>query len=632
MNHIVSPVTAKIQKDAVTLLDEHIVEIVSDSGEGAQTAGQIFGQASAMMGNGVWTVEIIPAEIEPPSRSVPGASGNRIRVGARALHNAGDKADVVIGFNEQVLYSRIDQGAFKKGTHIFLENKWENDPREDVRNTYNEALTDLRERGYKVTGVPMEACCLEYVRDARRGKNIWVLGLLCRLYNRDKDLMRKMITRRFQAKGEKVLNSNLQLFESGFSWARSNLTQTWRIPPRRDDRPHVVMNGNQALAMGCMAAGMEICSMYPITPATSVSHYLAANFKKVGGFVHQAEDEIAAIGFAIGASYAGKTAVTITSGPGLALKTEFIGLAVMAEVPLVIVDVQRGGPSTGLPTKVEQSDLLAVLHGSPGDAPKIVLAPSTIEECFHFMITARRLAEEFRGPVFVLSDANLATGVQPFPRPRLSEDQLSPPIDQSDWDPDVAPYNWDSESGLSRRPIPGQRGGAYVLTGLGHDRHSKVVYESGTNQKTIAMRSKKLAALQRTLKPPTIFGDDTGDLLVVGWGSTRGAVEEAVTRLRKQGRKISSVNLQFLSPLQPGLTEMFRRFKKVMTIEINYSDKKDDPAFAGARRPAQLAMLLRARTLIDIDFWSRVPGSPLQPGILVDVLKHRMDEMRGATC
>ena len=216
-------------------------------------------------------------------------------------------------------------------------------------------------------------------------------------------------------------------------------------------------NGNNAVGLGVMASGMELVSMYPITPATSASHYLADVYHEVGGFLHQAEDEIAAIGFAIGASYAGKTACTITSGPGLALKTEILGLAVMAEMPLVIAMVQRGGPSTGLPTKVEQGDLLASLFGEPGDAPKVVMAAATIEECFHFVITARRLAEAFRTPVMLLTDANLATGVQPFARPEPTAEWLAPPIDQSAWNEEIPPYNWDAETGLSPRPIPAAR-------------------------------------------------------------------------------------------------------------------------------------------------------------------------------
>jgi len=617
-------------RDTVTVA-EHIVEIVSDSGEGAQTAGQLLGRVSARMGNGVWTVEIIPAEIEPPARSIPGASGNRVRLGTNPVTCAGDTADVIVAFNEQVLYSRIDQGALREGTIIFLESKWARDPDDTIREQYATAREDFDRQGYEVVEVPIEEEALRHVEDARRGKNVWVLGLLCRLYNRDLDICRGEIEARFTRKGEAMVTRNLNLLEGGYAWAERHLTYGFTIPIRDDPQPHVVMNGNEAIALGAMAAGIELCSMYPITPATSVSHYLAKVFDSVGGFIHQAEDEISAVGFAIGASYAGKTAMTVTSGPGLALKTELLALAVMAEVPLVIVDVQRGGPSTGLPTKVEQSDLMAVLHGTPGDAPKIVLAPSTIEECFLFMATARQLAETFRGPVFVLSDANLATGVQPYPRPSLSEEMLSPPVDQSPWDPELPPYAWDSETGLSKRPIPGQRHGQYVLTGLGHDQRSKVAYESHINQEGCEMRSRKLATLQRSLNRPELLGEDEGELLVVGWGSTRGAIEEAVTRLQARGRSVTSTHLRFLNPLPSGLTELFGRFRRVMTVELNYSDDPTDPIFAGAsRRYAMLAQLLRAETLHDVGCWSRVPGSPLQPGKLETVLGDVLDAMGGA--
>jgi 2-oxoglutarate ferredoxin oxidoreductase subunit alpha len=392
------------------------------------------------------------------------------------------------------------------------------------------------------------------------------------------------------------------------------------------------MNGNQAVGLGVMASGMEVVAMYPITPATSASHYLAGVFHNVGGCLHQAEDEIAAVGFAIGASYAGKTACTITSGPGLALKTEFIGLASMSEIPLVIVVVQRGGPSTGLPTKVEQGELLASLHGSPGDAPKIVLAASTIEECYHFVILARKLAEAFRTPVIVLTDANLATGVHPFPRPEVTADTLAPPIDQSPWPEGAAPYAWDAETGLSTRPIPGQRGGEYVLTGLAHTRWSKVAYDPRANQVGCDMRSRKLAALQKTLVPPTVHGDPEGDLLVVGWGSTLGSIEEAVDALRDEGHSVSSLHLRFLCPLEPGLTEIFSKFRKVMTIEINYSDAADAPMVTPEnRRRSQLARVLRERTLVDVGCWSVVPGQPLPPGQIRTVLRERLAALKGET-
>jgi 2-oxoglutarate ferredoxin oxidoreductase subunit alpha len=609
----------------VVKVREHIVEIVSDSGEGAQSCGQIFGDVCARMGNGLWTVEIIPAEIEPPARSRAGASGNRIRFGTETITNAGDHADLVIAFNEQVLHGRIDASAFRPGTLIFLESCWKDDSQPEIRRAYAESVETFRQQGYDVREIPMQQECLKLSDDPRRGKNMWALGLLCAVYQRDMEVVRGEIRNKFGKKGPEVLATNLEFVEAGYRWGLEHTSLRLDIPGGPQRGPQVVMNGNQALALGIMASGMEMCAMYPITPATSASHFLAANFAKVGGFVHQAEDEIAAIGFAIGASYAGKTAVTITSGPGLALKTEFLGLAVMAEIPLVIVDVQRGGPSTGLPTKIEQGDLLAVLFASPGDSPKIIIAPATVEECFHFMITARKLAEQFRGPVMILSDANLATGQQVFPRPELREEWLAAPVEQSPWPSDVAPFAWDSETGLSRRPIPGQKGGEHVVTGLAHNQHGQVAYESAINQQSMRMRSRKLAVLQKSLRPPQVHGDATGDLLIVGWGSTLGAIEEAVDRVRRLGGKVSSLHLRFLSPLEPGLREIFDRFKQILTIEINYSDDPADPFIdAESRRYAQLAQILRSHTLVDIDCWSRVPGSPLRPGQIEAVIRERL--------
>lgn len=610
-----------------TGIQQHIVEIVSDSGEGAQTSGQLFGTVSAKMGNGVWTVEIIPAEIEPPHRSRTGASGNRIRIGRGEVSNAGDEADLVVAFNEQVLYSRIDVGALRKGTIVFIDNAWRD--KSDSAESYKSAIREFAEKGYTLAEIPIEAECRKILEDPRRGKNIWVLGLLCSIYNRDMEIAREEVGKRFARKGDKIIDTNLSLLDAGYRWAEDNVSYHFDLPPEGDRSPKVVMNGNQAIGLGIMAAGMEVCSMYPITPATSASHFLANMFPRVGGLVHQAEDEIAAVGFAIGASYAGKTAVTITSGPGLALKSEFLGLAVMAEIPLVVVVVQRGGPSTGLPTKVEQGDLLAGLFGSPGDSPKIILAPATIEECFSFMITARNLAEHYRGPVFVLTDANLATGQQPFARPKPKESWLSPPVDQSPWDTSVAPYDWDPETGMSERPIPGQAGGEYVVTGLAHDERSRVAYESAINQRAMEMRSRKLAAIQSTMRKPGISGDTEGDLLVVSWGSTLGTVSEAVTRLQEEGKQVSSLHLRFLSPLEPGLTAIFNRFKKVMTVEINYSDDLSHPYINEEnRRSGQLARILRSQTMVDVDCWSRVPGGPLPPRLVEDQLRKRLEEIR----
>lgn len=606
-------------------VDEHIVEIVSDSGEGAQKCGQSFAAISAKMGNGVWTVEIIPAEIQPPARSRAGASGIRIRIGSKKVTNMGNEANLVVALNEQVPYGRIDQHAYHEGTVMLLENKWATDGSEDIQKKYADALTDFKNMGIIVHEIPMETECLKIVKNARKGKNMWVLGMLSYIYNRETERGEAQIRFIFRKKSEAIINSNLELYYAGYKWAEENLDLQYNVPAMESKEEVVVMNGNEAIALGVLASGMEVCSMYPITPATSASHLLSEIFKKSGGQVHQAEDEIAAVGFAIGCSYAGKTAVTITSGPGMALKTEFLGLASMAEIPLVVVNVQRGGPSTGLPTKVEQGDLLSTLYGQPGDAPKIVMAASTIEECFQFVILARKLAESFRTPVYILTDANLATGQQPFPRPKINKDWFSPPIDQSPWKGDIRPYDWDSITGLSKRPIPGQPGGQHTLTGLAHTNDAHVSYNPDENQISSEMRSRKIASFQNTLRPPAINGEENGDLLVVGWGSTLGAINEGVSLAQAEGLKVSSLHLRFLNPLEPGLRDIFQNFKQVMTIEINYSDNKQNPQYTlDSRRFSQLSWVLRASTLKDIDCYSNVEGQPLSPNRILGVIKDQL--------
>jgi len=617
--------TAAPAPPKVLRVPEHTVEIVSDSGEGAQKCGQIFGAVSAKMGNGVWTVELIPAEIQPPARVPEGASGNRIRVGERAVTNWGDRTNLVIAFNEQVLLARHRLDALAEDAVLLVEDKWAHHEDEDIVAQWNAAMEELSGRKYRIVPVPMEEQCLTIVDNPKKGKNMFALGILARIYGRDMERIKEQIAHAFRKKSEEVYTSNVALLELGFHWAEDNIDFRVEIPTHESKVPLVVMNGNEAIGMGAMASGMELCAMYPITPATSVTHYLSEVFEKFGGVIHQAEDEIAAAGVAIGASFAGKVAFTITSGPGLALKTEMLGLAVMTETPLVLVDVQRGGPSTGLPTKVEQSDLLASMFGQTGDAPHIVMAPATIEECFHIMITARRLAESFRTLVMVLTDANLATGVSPYPKPTLDAKWQAAPLDLAPVKEGQKAYDWDAKTGLSERIIPGRPGGMFTLTGLAHDDRSKVAYSADIHQRSSAMRSRKIAVLQSMLQPPAVYGDESGDLLVVGWGSTKGAIEEAVDRARKEGLKVSATHLRFLSPLEPGLKKIFKKFKKVMTVEINYSDEPDDPYVTEEnRRRGQLSILLRNATLVDVDCWGRVPGEPLRPGSILEAIRGRL--------
>ena len=621
----VPPAGLSAGKKTVTTLSEHIVEVISDSGEGAQRCGQSFGAIAARMGNGVWTVEIIPAEIRPPARSVAGASGNRIRLGSRRVTNGGNETDLVVAFNEQVLLGRVQTGELKPGCVILLESKWREDPDAAIAASYVAIHDQLVTAGYNVREIPMERECRTVVADARRGKNMWVLGMLCSLYSLDLQLAREQVALTFGKKDESVIKANVKLLEAGHDWAERNLDLKFRIPAERVTEPQIVINGNTALALGILASGMEVCAMYPITPAISASHYLSDVFEKVGGVVHQAEDEIAACAFAIGASYAGKCTVTITSGPGYSLKQEAIGLAVMGEIPLVVVNVQRGGPSTGQPTKAEQGDLLSSMFGSHGDAPKVVMAASTIEDCFYSIITARKIAETFNMVVVVLSDANLATSQQPFPRPQFSEAWVAPPVDQSGVAAGAKPYDWEAMSGLARRFIPGQPEGMHTLTGLAHDSLSHVAYDPESNEQGIRARSLKLAALQKTLRTPPVFGEESGDLLVVGWGSSKGAIEEAVGSLREEGHKVSSLHLAFLQPMPPGIKEIMQRFKKVLTIESNWCDRPGDEIIDETnRRYSAVAMLLRARYLIDVDCWSEVRGEPIKPNTIRRVILERL--------
>ncbi len=471
----------------------------------------------------------------------------------------------------------------------------------------------------------METECRALVPDPRKGKNMFVLGMLCNIYSLDMDLARDQIAFIFGKKDAKVIASNVALLEAGWQWAESNLDFKYRVPAVKSTAPQLVINGNTAIALGVLASGMDICAMYPITPATSASHYLSDVFERAGGIVHQAEDEIAACAFAIGASYTGKVAVTITSGPGYSLKQEGLGLAVMAEIPLVVVNVQRGGPSTGQPTKVEQGDLLTVMFGSHGDAPKVVMAPGTIEDCFYSMITARRLAETFNMVVVVLSDASLATAQQPFPRPQFSTEWLAPPVDQNPVPDGVKALRLGSghRSQPALRPRAAERHAHADRSGARSQQSCRL--RPGDQRAGDACAQHEARDTAEDLTPPPVFGDREGELLVVGWGGTKGAIEEAVARLRGEGHRVSSTHLTFLQPMQPGIGEILRGFRQVITVEGNWADDPNDPLIDESnRRYSALAMLLRARYLVDVDCWTEVRGRPIKPGTVYAELRGRL--------
>lgn len=607
---------------------EHILEIVSDAGEGAQKAGTAFAKASARMGNGLWTEAIIPAEIQPPAHSVRSASGIRIRFGSSFISNGGDLTNLALVFNEMALLSRVRVGSLADDVILIIDDIWSGDPSRAIRENYRALLGEVRAKGGRVVEVPLQEETLKIVEEPNPGKNMFALGLLGCVYDRDLEILQAVVAEAFQSKGEELVATNLELLCAGYAWAGSHLDFQFEVPGMQTTTPMVAMNGNQALALGAIAAGFELCSMYPITPATSVSQYLAEIFEEFGGLVHQAEDELAAIGVALGASFAGKPALTVTSGPGMALKTEFMGLAVMTETPLVVIDVQRGGPSTGLPTKIEQGDLLSSIFATPGDAPKVVMAAASIGDCFNLLRTARRIAEEFRLLVILLSDANLATGVQLFERPEVRLEEIARPVAAGASHKGDAPYDWEEKTGLSKRLIPGKSREVGMTSSLNHSPQGMVRYDAESNERAHRMRSHKLAMLQKALKPPPLHGAKRGDLLVVGWGGTKGTIEEAVDRLRSKGRKVSSLHLVFLNPLPLGLKEIFGRFKQVMTVELNYADAPDDEFVGEGRRCSQLALLLRAQTLVAVDCFAKVWGRALRPMEVEAALEEKIKSIR----
>jgi 2-oxoglutarate ferredoxin oxidoreductase subunit alpha len=386
-----------------------------------------------------------------------------------------------------------------------------------------------------------------------------------------------------------VLNNALAAFQAGYNYSLGNVVETFRfVESQRKTGHQVVLNGNEALAYGVIAAGVRFGAAYPITPWSDVMEILRRELPKYGGTFIQCEDEIAAISMANGASFAGRVAVTGSSGPGISLKMESLGWAVMAEVPLVVINVQRGGPSTGLPTQVEQSDLNLACFGSHGDAPRVVLAPADVEDCFYTAIEAVNIARKYNVPVFVLSDQAIATRIEAFTEPDLEKvcQDISPDLTPV---PDYKPYDLSFPEGVTPRVVPGTRimSGRYPIAGgLEHDELGHPTASPELHMKMTAKRRKKLQALAATLPTPKVYGPSEGNVLLVGWGSTRGPIREAVDRARAAGDSVSSLHIRYMYPLPPGLENIFSGFNSVRVVEMN------DEGLYGY---GQLAALLRAR-------------------------------------
>jgi 2-oxoglutarate ferredoxin oxidoreductase subunit alpha len=414
---------------------------------------------------------------------------------------------------------------------------------------------------------------------------------------------------------EDILTQNLQLFSSGYHYAKENVMFSYDVKGNRKANDVVLIDGNSSLAMGIIDAGIKFYSGYPITPASSIMHTLAKEFPSYGGLVHQAEDEIAAIGAAIGSYYGGVPSVTGTSGPGLSLKQEFIGYAQAAEIPVIIIDAQRSGPSTGMPTKTEQSDLLTAIFGSHGDYTKIVLSVANVIDCFYAPQMARYLAEKLRLPVFIMSDFMTANSYKIIDTPKANA------IENVDDIPDFVFERFhiqrlpkDIAMVRTNQSNPGTVNGMRRITGLNTNAEGSVSYSAGTNQRSHEIRNAKVHAVKKALTKPEMFGKEKNDLLVVGWGSSRGAIEEAIlTKCEKQGVAASGMHLKIVHPLPTMLKEIFQNFKKVVTVELAYGDQlKQSP----------LALLLRNETAMDIRAMiNYATGRPIRPNTICEEAK-----------
>ena len=595
-----------------TPLEGQVVEIVGDADDGALRCGQSLAAIALRMGNGLWTTPIVSE----------GASGLRLRLSRQQVSNGGDQTDLVLAFNARVLLGRVQAGSIKPGATLLLESQAAQDPDPAVAGAYRQTVATLRADGFEVHELAMLARCQQLVSNPHKGMHMFVLGLLCHLYSLDATLAREQIARLFGNTDTQVIKSNIALCEAGAAWAEVSLPLQIRIPATPPSEPQIVVDGPTAIALGVMASGMDICTLAPSTLDAAAAQAFSEMFEKIGGLVHPAEDQIAACAFALGASYAGKCAVSLTSGAGYALQQPLIDVAVKAEVPLVVIQLQGHGSGGSQAPADEPGGLLAAVFGSQGDAPKVVMAASGIEDGFYAVIAARKIAETFGMVVVLLCDAGLAHAQQAIPRPQSSADWLAPPVDQTPVPAGVKPCDWDAVTGLSRRLQPGRAGGMHTITGLAHGRDGQATRDPGVAEECRRARSLKLAALQQSLKTPTVFGAPSGDMLLIGWGSSQGATEEAVTRLRAEGLAVSALHLRFIQPLPPGMHDILARFARVMTIEADGSAKPEDGRLAAdQRRHSALALMLRARFLRDISCWSEARGTPIRPADICRVVR-----------
>ena len=549
---------------------EAVIRIAGNSQDGIQAIGGFLARLAGRSEQEVMTFMTIPSTISG------GPSIFQVRIGSGEVLSAGDDADVLLAFYQHSYENHIHsvrQGGIVlfDADHVKANPEWEND--------------------YRHIGIPISSLTVEAIGGTARdkGKNIYALGLIARMFDLNVGKLEKLISERFTGKNPSITQNAITAFHAGYSYSLAGVMDTFSFDesaPR--DRDQVVMNGNEALAYGLIAAGVRFGAGYPITPWSDIMEILRRELPKYGGSFIQCEDEIASVSMAIGGSYAGRVAVTGSSGPGIALKSEAIGWAVMAEVPLIIVDIQRGGPSTGMPTNVEQSDLNIACFGGHGDAPRVVIAPSNVEDCFHTALEAVDIASRYNVPVFILSDQAIATRIEAFPEPDLKNvcRDITPDLSPVEYH---KPYDLSAPGGVGRRLVPGTRvmSGKYpVATGLEHDEMGHPSGSPRMHGLMTAKRRSKLQTLAASLPKPEVYGPPEGNVLLVGWGSTQGPIREAVDRCRKAGDSVSAVHVRHINPLPPGLEDIFAGFNHILVVEMN------DGGLGGY---GQLAAVLRAR-------------------------------------
>lgn len=547
-----------------------VIRIAGNSQDGIQAIGGFLARLAGRSEQDVMTYMTIPSTISG------GPSIFQVRMGSGEILSAGDEVDVLLAFYQ---HSYEDHIATLRPGGIVLYDSDHVEPREEWKAIYRHV------------GVPISGLTVEAIGGTGRdkGKNVYALGLIAKMFDLDVEKLKQLITERFGGKDASVLQNALNAFDAGYSYALGHLLETFKFEePRRRGVRQVVMNGNEALAYGLIAAGVRFGAGYPITPWSDIMELLRRELPKYGGTFVQCEDEIASICMALGAAYAGRVAVTGSSGPGLSLKTEALGWGVMAEVPLVVIDVQRGGPSTGLPTNVEQSDLNIACFGGHGDSPRVVIAPANVEDCFYTAIEAVNLAREFNVPVIVLTDQALATRIEAFDEPDLQRVCQELPLDLSPVS-EHKPYDLAAPDGVARHRPPGTPigNGIYpILTGLEHDEYGHPTSSPKLHAQMTAKRRRKLQTLAARLPTPPVYGAPEGEVLLIGWGSTCGPIREAVDRARAAGQAVSALHLRHLHPLPPGLDKIFAGFRHLRVVEMN-----DE----GVYGYGQLAGLLRAR-------------------------------------